>query len=385
MIRSLTLLALLFIVNPLSAEPKAEPNLLDKVNLQTNIFAQFGYYQTDRESAYAIPGVITDNSAFHYEEGLQFMHGELGFLASLDNILATKLIIGSHHGESIELEELWLQPYLHQDWTLRVGRQLSQIGLYNSTHEHDWRFLDTSLTQQAFLGSQYTDDSMQISYAQNSYDLTFWVGRGNNFPAQFDENSASPSAYGLQYQWFQLRNDYQLKIVSSAAYFEATHRSQKDTDGHTHSLQATDALIFDGDTTLVSIGGSLVWSDLNWEFEWMGQSIDSTLMDSQQIKTELDAFQHGITTQLSWQHNNLEIGARYDWLLTDNDVTNTSREFETALNATGHTPQRFSAIANWRFAPYQLLRLQGSYESILQTEKAAFWLVYQGGLTWSTQ
>ncbi|MGP8304554.1 hypothetical protein [Vibrio sp. YIC-376] len=385
MTRSLILLALLFIANPLRAELKAEPALLDKVNFQTNIFAQFGYYQTDRESVYMIPGVITDNSAFHYEEGLQFMHGELGFLASMDNILATKLIIGSHHGESIELEELWLQPYLHQDWTLRVGRQLSQIGLYNSTHEHDWRFLDTSLTQQAFLGSQYTDDSVQITYAQNSYDLTFWVGRGNNFPAQFDENSASSSAYGFHYQWFRFRNDYQLKVVSSVAYFEATQRSQQDTDGHSHSLQASDLLIFDGDTTLVSIGGSLEWNDFNWELEWMGQSIDSTLMDSQQIKTELDAFQHGITTQLSWQYNNLELGVRYDWLLTDNDITNTSEEFETALDALGHTPLRFSVVANWRFAPYQLLRLQSNYESVSQTEQTAFWLVYQGGLTWSAQ
>ena len=100
---------------------------LSEVNVQTNVFAQFGYYQTDRDSAYTIPGVLTDTNAFHYEEGLQFMHGELGFLASLGQVLATKIVIGSHHGETVELEELWLQPYLHQDWTLRLGRQLSEI------------------------------------------------------------------------------------------------------------------------------------------------------------------------------------------------------------------------------------------------------------------
>ena len=142
----------LLVALPLQAK-QAQTDWLNEVDIQSNLFAQVGYYQTDRETAYSIPGVVTDAKAFHYEEGLQLMHGELGFLASLDNALAAKLIIGSHHGESIELEELWLQPHLHQDWTLRIGRQLSPIGLYNGVHEHDWRFLDASLTQQAFLGS----------------------------------------------------------------------------------------------------------------------------------------------------------------------------------------------------------------------------------------
>lgn len=371
----------------LTASVHAETGFIDKVNLsevnvQTNVFAQFGYYQTGRDSAYTIPGVLTDTNAFHYEEGLQFMHGELGFLASLDQVLATKLVIGSHHGDAVELEELWLQPYLHQDWTLRLGRQLSEIGLYNSTHEHDWRFLDASLTQQAFLGNQYSDDAVQANCAQNQYDVTLWVGRGDAFPAQYDTDSASPAAFGLHTQWHHLRSDYQLNLVASLTYFKAHQRQADASDNHGHAHPTDINIMFDGDTTLASFGGNLQWGALNWQLEWMGQRLESTLTDSQQIRSELDAFQHGITTQLSWQFEDIEVAARYDWLTTDNDVTQTSSEFEQALDANGHNPQRISAIANWQIAPFQLVRFQTNYESITQQNQLAFWLVYQGNLTW---
>lgn len=371
----------LLVALPLQAK-QTQTDWLDEVDIQSNLFAQVGYYQTDRETAYSIPGVVTDAKAFHYEEGLQLMHGELGFLASLDNVLAAKLIIGSHHGESIELEELWLQPHLHQDWTVRIGRQLSPIGLYNGVHEHDWRFLDASLTQQAFLGSQYSDDSVQLTFAQNRYDTTIWLGRGSEYPAQYDSSSASPAAFGLTANWYQLRADYQLQVMASAAYFNATSRKQAENDGHSHAHTASSNLTYDGDTTLLTFGADLKWNNFNWQVEWMGQRLNATLTDSQQIRTELDAFQHGVSTQLSWQYQNLEMGARYDWLITDNEVTKTNAEFEQVLDAKGHAPQRISAIANWHFAMHQLLRFQTNYEFILQTKQTAFWLVYQGNLTW---
>ena len=123
--------------------------------------------------------------------------------------------------------------------------------------------------------------------------------------------------------------------------------------------------MFDGDTTLASFGGNLQWGALNWQLEWMGQRLESTLTDSQQIRSELDAFQHGITTQLSWQFEDIEVAARYDWLTTDNDVTQTSSEFEQALDANSHNPQRISAIANWQIAPFQLVRFQPTMNPLL--------------------
>ncbi|MDN3683578.1 hypothetical protein QW180_02995 [Vibrio sinaloensis] len=67
-----------------------EPNW-QQVNLQSNLFAQFGYYQTSREEPYSIPGVITDAHVSHHEQGLQLMHGELGLLASLDQIFSGQI------------------------------------------------------------------------------------------------------------------------------------------------------------------------------------------------------------------------------------------------------------------------------------------------------
>ena len=359
----------------------AVDTLWQSTNLQPTVFAQFGYYQTAHEAPSSIPGVIADTHRSHHKQGLQFMHGELGLLASAENVLAAKLVLGSHHGEAIEIEELWLQPYLHDNWTIRIGRQLSPIGLYNAAHEHDWFFLDTTLAQQAFLSNQYRDDSVSLTYATNQQDLTLWLGRGDQFPAQAD--SASPAALGAHYQWHQLRSSYQLTLVASAALFRAEQRTRQPDDGHNHGhAQLSTPLTFDGDTQLVSLSSQLKWQEMRWDIELMAQRLDASLLDSQQIATDLDARQQGVSSQLQWQTDQLALGVRYDWLHTDNRVTQTSRDYEQILNANGRTPRRYSAVANWQVAPFQQLRLQVNYEQMDEQTQTAFWLVYQGNLTW---
>lgn len=50
-------LGVLMLTASVDAETDTVDNMnLSEVNVQTNVFAQFGYYQTDRDSAYIIPG-----------------------------------------------------------------------------------------------------------------------------------------------------------------------------------------------------------------------------------------------------------------------------------------------------------------------------------------
>ncbi|EJK2116060.1 hypothetical protein NK428_002980 [Vibrio navarrensis] len=359
------------------ANPSHEAN----IEVKSNLFAQLGYYHQSRDQQFAIPGILTSADAAHQEQGVQLMHGELGLLAIWPQVLAGKIILGSHHGENVEVEELWLQPHLEQNWTLRLGRQLSPIGLYNDVHEHDWRFVDASLPQQAFLANQYQDDSIKLTYANGMHDLTAWVGRGNGYPAQADASESTPAALGLSYQWQGFKQAHSWRVVGSLAHFDATQRGAQTNQGHSHTTTSS-AIVFDGTTTLVALGAQWQWQQFGIEAQWMGQQIDAHLSDSQQMQTDLDAFQYGVSSQIVWQREALELALRYDALISDNQVSRESSEFSQSLNADGLRPQRLSAVLNWHFAPAQTLRLQGNYEEITHLSQNAFWLVYQGNLNW---
>lgn len=373
------LLTTALIISPLTFASEAG---LKDVKVKTNLFAQLGYYSQSADDDFSIPGILTSSDAVHQEQGLQFMHGELGMLAIKDNVLAGKIILGSHHGDRVEIEELWLQPYIGNDWTLRIGRQLSPIGLYNGVHEHDWRFVDASLAQQAFLASQYQDDSVQLTYAYGMHDVTAWVGRGDNFPAQSDEENSTPAAYGMTYQWQYFTAQHTWRLVGSVARFDASQRGAEQEQGHSHGNHTTSDIVFDGDTTLLSFGAQWQWQSLAAEVEWMGQQVNADLADTQQIQSELEAFQYGLSSQLYWQQDSLELALRYDYLLSDNEVSNNNSSFNQALDADGLRPQRFSAVVNWLITPEQVLRLQGNYEDINAESQTAFWLIYQANMNW---
>lgn len=351
------------------------------LDIKSNLFAQFGYYSQSHDQPFTIPGILTSSAAAHQEQGMQLMHGEFALLAFWPETVAGKMVIGSHHGENIELEELWLQPHIGQDWTLRIGRQLSAIGLYNSVHEHDWRFIDASLAEQAFLAGQYHDDSVHLTYARGTHDVTAWVGRGNGYPSHAETNNAAPAALGLSYQWQPFLHQHSWRVVASLAHFEATQRGAQTEGAHSHN-DPLSTIIFDGTTTLYSFGAQWQWQHFGIEAQWMGQNIDAHLIDSQQIQTELEAFQSGFSSQVFWETETLELALRVDTLISRNQISKESREFRQWLDAEGQRPQRMSAVLNWQFAPNQTLRLQSNYEQITPISQRAFWLVYQGNLNW---
>jgi len=358
-----------------------DSDLLEHTDFNGSIFAQFGYYQESREvGSWSIPGIITSDDTAHNEQGLQLMHGEVAFTASIESMLVGHLILGSHHGEAASVEELWLQPDIGVHWQLRVGRQLMDIGLYNATHDHDWIFIDGNLSQQAFLANQYSDDSIQLRWYDETQQFTTWVGRGNSYPASVDESSSSPHAYGIAYEWQWFGEQNSILVKSSFSYFDAYQRGSIETSTHSHT--DTNSLNLTGNTNLVSLAAQWQWLNLGWDIEWMDQRIDADLTDSQQLKTKLNAITQGINSQWYWQWQDVQLALRYDLLITDNQVTKTNAEFEQVLDSKGHNPQRLSAVINWSIDNNQLLRFQGSYDQTQAEAEQAFWLIYQGNLYW---
>jgi hypothetical protein len=84
------------------------------------------------------------------------------------------------------VEEAFIQTTsLGQGLGLKAGRFLSGVGYLNSKHAHTWDFADNPLAYQAFLGTQYGDDGVQLTWlapTDQLLELGAELGRGRSFP-----------------------------------------------------------------------------------------------------------------------------------------------------------------------------------------------------------
>ena len=87
---------------------------------------------------------------------------------------------------SASVEEAFVQTTaLPAGFTLKAGRFFSSIGYLNDQHAHTWDFVDSPLVYQAFLGGQYGDDGVQLTWLapiDQFVELGAELGRGRTFP-----------------------------------------------------------------------------------------------------------------------------------------------------------------------------------------------------------
>jgi hypothetical protein len=118
--------------------------------------------------------------------GFSLAESELGFAASIDPWFrgAANIAIGADN--SVSVEEAYVQTTsLGNGLSLKAGRFFSNIGYLNPQHAHTWDFVDNPLAYQAFLGTQYGDDGLQLSWlapTDQYLELGVEAGRGRNFP-----------------------------------------------------------------------------------------------------------------------------------------------------------------------------------------------------------
>ena len=125
-------------------------------------------YDNDPED-YSIPGFPLGGEAGPAPEGLSLAETEITMSANVDDkftaMLTVPIVI--EDGEVVvELEEAWVETLACPvAWRIRMGRFFSDIGYLNHKHFHSWDFADQPLVYQAFLGSQYIDDGLQLPLA----------------------------------------------------------------------------------------------------------------------------------------------------------------------------------------------------------------------------
>jgi hypothetical protein len=129
------------------------------------------------------------------QRGFSLSESELGIYANIDPYFYGGLNYSIHPDDTASAEEAFIQTIaLSQGFTVKAGRFFSGIGYLNSQHAHVWDFVDAPLAYQAFLGTQFGDDAVQVKWlAPTETFLEFGAefGRGRPFPGTNRDKNGS--------------------------------------------------------------------------------------------------------------------------------------------------------------------------------------------------
>jgi len=129
------------------------------------------------------------------QRGFSLAESELAVYANIDPYFYGALTYSLHPDDTASVEEAYIQTIaLSNGFTIKAGRFFSGIGYLNSQHSHVWDFVDAPLVYQAFLGTQFGDDGVQLKWLAPT-DTFIEVGtelsRGRGFPgSDRDKNGA---------------------------------------------------------------------------------------------------------------------------------------------------------------------------------------------------
>ena len=163
------------------------------------------YTRTSRDPAtYSISGFRLPERAEVGPGGRGFSlsESELGFAASIDPWLRGEAFFAVHPDNTLSVEEAFVQTTsLGNGLSLKAGRFFSGIGYLNEKHAHTWDFVDNPLAYQAFLGTQFSDDGLQLRWLAPTdlfLEAGAEIGRGRGFPgSDGNRNGAGATAlYG---------------------------------------------------------------------------------------------------------------------------------------------------------------------------------------------
>jgi hypothetical protein len=187
---------------PPPAANGATPGGANAFNPSMSLILSGLYTRTSREPVnYSLTGfqLPPGTEAGPGTRGFSLAETELGFAANIDPWLRGAANISVHPDDTISVEEGYVQTTsLGSGFSVKAGRFFSGIGYLNEQHSHVWDFVDAPLAYQAFLGSQFGDDGVQVRWLAPTdlfIEAGAELGRGRSFPgSDSSRNGAGMSA-----------------------------------------------------------------------------------------------------------------------------------------------------------------------------------------------
>lgn len=352
------------------AEPEASPPARSGDNVMNPalgvIFQGYAWSYGEDPDNYEIPGFPLGGEAGLIPEGLSLGETEIDISANVDDKFTAWLTVPIviEDGETVvEIEEAWAETTaLPAGFALRMGRFYSNIGYLNGKHSHAWDFADQPLPYQAFLGSQYLDDGLQLRWLAPT-DFYLELGaealRGDFYPAAGAANS------GVGSYTLNLRTGgdvgYSNSWQAGLSYLQADAIDRE-------SGSEDDPLLFTGQTRMIIADFVWKWApngnnrqrNFIFQAEYMWNSEDGDYQVPGAGTLPYDNDQRGWYLQAVYQpFPRWRVGLRYDLLSSDNP----GPAFEgTPLMPGSSDPYRFSLMTDWSNSEFSRIRLQYTYD-----------------------
>ena len=151
---------------------------------------------------YSVAGFAPSGDIAPAKRGLSLAESELALSANVDDKIFGNLIFSLSPENTVAVEEAYgVFTALPNGFTPKFGRFFSSVGYLNDQHQHVWDFYDAPLPYQAFFGSQFRSDGLQLKWVAPTdtfVELGAEVGNGTSFPgAERNRNGiGSVAAYG---------------------------------------------------------------------------------------------------------------------------------------------------------------------------------------------
>lgn len=326
---------------------------------------------------YALPGFQLGDEAGLASEGLTLDETELTASANIDPRFYAESTFSFSDGD-VNVEEAYGDTLaLPAGLGVRFGRFYSGIGYLNQIHSHAWDFHDTPLAYRAFLGGQYGDDGVRLSWTAPT-DLYMMFGAetlaGNNFPGGESQSVAGD----VQTLFAKFGGDVGASWAWQAGLSALLANAN---DRNTENKPSGASTVFNGDSDLY--GADIVWKwapggnpeihnlVLRGEYFYRDESGNLNVLDGgNDGLLKYNGNQTGWYAQAVYQFMpQWRMGVRYDRLSSDNHlkVVNLGGYADAAalvaasgLDDEGHDPHRVSAMLDW--SPSEFSRLRAQYD-----------------------
>lgn len=172
---------------PQEATPPVPRATATAFNPQISLILSGTYANTQRDPEnYRIEGFIPSGAEVGPGvRSFSLRESELALSANVDPYFRGELL-AALADEGVEVENAFVDTLaLPQGLSLRAGRFYSGVGYINERHPHAWDFVDAPLAQQAFLGTNFANDGLRLTWVAPTatyFVLGAEVGRGQNFP-----------------------------------------------------------------------------------------------------------------------------------------------------------------------------------------------------------
>ena len=302
--------------------------------------------------------------------GFSLGESELAVSANVDHLFAGNLIVSLTPENTVSVEEAY-GVYTAAPYGLvpKFGRFFSGLGYMNEQHQHAWDFIDAPLAYQAFLGSQYANDGLQVKWiAPTDQFLEFGaeVGNGDNFPGSARNKNGVGSGVVYAHTGGDIGASHSWRAGISYLQTRAQDRdySQLDRAGN-------DAQVGFNGTSHVAIA-DFVWKyapngnaqntnfKLQGEYFWRRETGDFTYdVDGALGLTHTSAY---TSRQTGWYLQGVyqfmpywRAGARYDRLDPGHVDYGANAAF---LESPAFHPERYTLMVDWTPSEFSRVRLQ---------------------------